>query len=614
MSTTFTDLRNVVANVIDDNAGAAALWTQAAQETMESIADQVTTVVDFSTLVDESGMTYTSPTTPNIDTPPTLDDTPPTLPTEPIIAAISPYVAPSVPSVATVGAVSYDAPTAPIAPSVSAPTWEAPDQPVDTVSMGGIPDDIAADTLSVLPTIDSLILGTFTSTVPTETINSLTAAYSYVEPTYADKVESEVTGVIQSVLGGALVVSVGVWNALWDRAAGDAGRQQVAEEWAASNFAASLGMTGLPSETLLARLDKAQQDTQSRLSGVRLEQAIQEALQRREDLWNGVRDGVAWEGLWINAHQQLAGRALATAAKAHEALIAVFNANIERHNILVRRALASVEEGRLILSRALAPLEESKTKLEKARVEVAQDDQRVRRWLGTWQGYQIDKTTQIAYFGEKLKQFDSLIRAEAARVQSEVQAAGLDVSIYGTTGQVYSATVQGAASKVNAELGIEKLKVDAADSGARIYQSQVAGETGRVNADIAIEQNKVSVYTEQIRAFSAAWGGISAKAGALASIYNASVNGFSAKVNDASQEGDLAYKKSIAKIQAAEQQVNLAIGQLEKLATLQAGVAQAYLSASDVNLGATTSMDYNRSMSANFSGECADPVSCGSIA
>lgn len=69
---------------------------------------------------------------------------------------------------------------------------------------------------------------------------------------------------------------------IWERAATRLTRVSTKEERDASYMASSMGL-GLPSSTLLKRLDAAQQETNNRTSEVALEQAIQEDTLGRED-------------------------------------------------------------------------------------------------------------------------------------------------------------------------------------------------------------------------------------------------------------------------------------------------------------------------------------------
>lgn len=125
--------------------------------------------------------------------------------------------------------------------------------------------------------------------------------FTFNNATYTAQLKATILGVLTNVMGGNVVVANAVWDALWDRVVSDNSRQQVAEEWDASNIGAMLGWT-MPSEATASRLDKAQDRSSERISETRLEKAIQEAQQGREDYWNAVTRGNEFEQLWINEH------------------------------------------------------------------------------------------------------------------------------------------------------------------------------------------------------------------------------------------------------------------------------------------------------------------------
>jgi hypothetical protein len=441
-----------------------------------------------------------------------------------------------------------EAPTDPALTSVGTVTpfdkSEAPDVSFD---MTGAPGDGPGTSLTALPELTALSLPTFSTTVPEIDVASLTSAYSYTEPTYTALVKSQTQAELTSVLGGSLIVPIAVWDALWDRAAADLAKVQVADTWAASNLAAGLSMSGMVSEALTSRLETAQQRTSDAAVKTKLEQSIQEATQRREDLWNAVTQAIAFEGLWLTHHEALAGRALAAAAKAHEALVAATNVNILRFNALLERVKIEIEADRLELEIALAPLQEIAAEIQLAALRVQQDDQQIKRWLGLWEGWKIDKT----------------IRADVLR------------------------------SKITA------------------WGTEMQAESSRLNGDIDIQKLTLTENEQLLNEFTTKWNGLAIKSKAVNDLYGARIAASNLALEDKKTElgySKMELEKSIeaawrepqVAIEKAKLQIEQALGVLQRIAELQTGLAQAYLAGSDASLGASAASNYQGSCSGSI--------------
>jgi len=207
-----------------------------------------------------------------------------------------------------------------------------------------------------VPTFDSLNLtysGPTTPVEPTEpvteaptdpTLNTLESvtAFSWSETPYTELMKAKTKAALDAVFDGSLVISAAIWDAMWNRVATSLVEQQVGEEWAASNLGASLGWD-LPSETTLARLDVAQDETSKRLSVQRLEKVIQEAVQRREDLWNSVTKGTTFEQIWQQHHSATENRALEGAIAVVQQAIAINTQLLAQDNVEIQLYLAKWE-------------------------------------------------------------------------------------------------------------------------------------------------------------------------------------------------------------------------------------------------------------------------------
>lgn len=489
---------------LDDIASDANTWTQYTQDTMTSLATAAETVIDLSAIdyvLDTTGLDLTY--------------TPYTVPTEPTFDA----EAPDDPSVYTVQSVT------PV--DISTP----PDSNINTT---GTPGSAPTTVLSSLPTLAALSLPTFSTSVPAIDVDQLVATYSYNEAAYTALVQDETQTLLLSVLSGTTLIPSATYDAIYDRGAADIARKQVDQEWAASNLAAAHSMSGLATENLAVGLAQAKQEGIEALSRLRLEQSTNEVVMTRDDMLVALREATNFEGMWLQHHEQVAGRALASAAKAHEAQVAVFNANVSRYNALLVAVGQEVAAGQLELAVALAPLQEFSAELEKSRVEVAQDDQYVKRWLGEWDGWSAERNVLVKI------------------LQAQVQA----------------------------------------------YGTQVQANKNRHDGDIAFEQIQLAGGSQTIQNYQAVWNGLSAKASAIQAQYGSRIQAAALQPEDQRvklgfEQAKLqkalepAWRDPDVEIKKAQLQITQTLDVLKELAVLQAGLAQAYLAGSDVALGSS---------------------------
>lgn len=165
------------------------------------------------------------------------------------------------------------------------------------------------------------------------------ADFAYSETPYTDLVKTQIQTAILNVLGGTVIVGSAIWDAIWDRVVDNFGQQQVGEEWQASDAGASKGWE-LPSETTLARLTKAEDETSKRTSAAALENAIQQAIQYREDSWNAVQNGTQFEKTHMDHHNNVWNRALEAAKATVDQAIRINELLLKQDDLNVRVYLA----------------------------------------------------------------------------------------------------------------------------------------------------------------------------------------------------------------------------------------------------------------------------------
>lgn len=173
-------------------------------------------------------------------------------------------------------------------------------------------------------------------------LDELNDAPTYTEWTgspYTEMLKTAIKNLLTSVLGGSAYISDAIYDAIFLRAAQALTKQQTADEWKATNMGAQLGWK-LPSEVTLMRLAEVQDQTSEKQAMLRLEQAIAEAVQKREDMRAAVVDGTAFEKSWIDKWNAEESRSL-EAAKANVEIANQINKLIIESNDLKIRSYTS---------------------------------------------------------------------------------------------------------------------------------------------------------------------------------------------------------------------------------------------------------------------------------
>jgi hypothetical protein len=251
-----------------------------------------------------------------------------------------------------------------------------------------------------LPTMPSLgTLPTVESVVPVIDVALLGAEFTYTEPSYTERVSPEVEEGIKRVLGGGMGLPQSYWEALWEEVAGDLARQQVGKLRAARNRGAA-SFWALPGETVLAASRVIQDEGSRAIIQARLEQAKQQAVFAREDFWQAIQQGIAYENMWVSFHQQVAARSLSAAEQLINSRVTVHNSNIARYNAQLAYAKMNNE---VQVAELKAALDTYAAKLQAVTTELEKDKMAVMEYQALWSSFQISAEMQTKKFGETVK-------------------------------------------------------------------------------------------------------------------------------------------------------------------------------------------------------------------
>jgi hypothetical protein len=325
----------------------------------------------------------------------------------------------------------------------------------------------------------------------------LSNQFSYSEQPYSSAQMTVLQTEISRVINGDLGVPGFVWDAVWARAAGQLQRQGQARRREARRAWAKLGWE-MPGGVALAQSEQAEQEINEQISAQVLEKTLQHALQKREDFWQAMQQGVALEQLALQAWTGYQERQLRAAQAYQEAAVATYNALVAGYNAVIQQAQVKVEVKRLELQGALAKLDEHRLTLERARVAGEIDKNRLQAYLAEWEGVKAE----VAVYAEQLRGVEADLSVQRAGIEAygaRVQANTAILDAWGKEWDGYSA-------KINAEnLKLGKYQTEASIFGERVraFQAHSGAEASKVDARVRVEGLKVEVgrlETERYRA------------------------------------------------------------------------------------------------------------------
>lgn len=329
-----------------------------------------------------------------------------------------------------------------------------PGAPSYSVDLSGQPDPIAPASLIEVPALDPIpLIDVVIPTIPTTT---LSAEFAFTEPSYEERVSPLVRAGIERVLQGDMGLPKRYWEAIWAEAANDLARQQVGVLRNARNRGAA-SYWGLPSEAALSAARAVQDETTRQLSKTRLEQVKQQATFARDDFWQGIQQGIAYEQQWLNFHEQVANRALAAAEQVVKLAIEIQNARIQQHNLLLESAKIMGELNNLKVQSAIS---RNAQVLQILSAQIQVEKFKIDRFQAEWQGYQIDKSVHIQSAGERLKWWNGIVDADARYEQLQLQQSDTDLKKYAALLSKIETIARATATLLQARTGAQAFDLD----------------------------------------------------------------------------------------------------------------------------------------------------------
>lgn len=499
-----------------------------------------------------------------------------------------------------------DAPELTFATAPTAPTLTDPTAP--TLEEITVPD---APDLAIEPFSEDA--PEFSAPVPSDSINFTETAYSSA---LSDTVRSQLTAMI----GGSYYLPTAVQTALWDAAIARDERISLAALQQSRDLHGIRGFEE-PDGNLDARqieIIQRNADRKSDLSRDVYTKAEQEAL---ANLRFAVQQGIAFEGMFLQAHLQVQERRFQLAVKLKDVQLAIFNAHVQTFNAAVAAYNARVDAYRAYLDGLRAEVDVYRAQVEAAKVRGEINEQRVRVYaeqvranLSRAEAYRAQiEGYRASIDGERarIEAYQAQVTAYRAVVESygiewdayksRVLAETEKVRLFETLGRVYGVRID--AWKTRGEVAIEEQRSNFLLAEARLKQFGAQTEVVRLQLDASralmaseVAQNEASVrlYEGKARVESAA--------------VDADSRAFAAETERSRVQVELALKDADLQIRQLVDLRNLLLRALETSAQTSSQLAASSLSA--LNFSSTVSSSLGRSRACNtsfsYSGDIAD--------
>jgi hypothetical protein len=365
----------------------------------------------------------------------------------------------------------------------TAPVWSVS---LDTVPTAPSITWPTAPTFDELPTIDTV--------VPVISVEALSAAFSYIDPTYSIEIEN-LKQSITGVLNGNLGLPASYWEDIWQRASGTIAKVAVGKLRQSRNRGAA-SWWSLPSEAVLSAARQIQDETAKSLQLDRLEKAVQEAVFAREDFWKGMDAAIKYEELFLTAHQQMAARTLEAAKETVNSLIAVYNANLAGFTFILEAAKTEVEIDKITYE-ALTAKYQALAQMYAAQVQ--QSEGEIKLYASKLDGYKIEKELLIQNAAEQVKYWNGVVDADIkykTLIQSvddlKVKAYTADTqgfaAIYNAANSLYDLRIKGA--KYPAEYAQIEASLDEAKNKIEIEKGRLITESQKAKAQLDVTQSQ----------------------------------------------------------------------------------------------------------------------------
>ena len=444
------------------------------------------------------------------------------------------------------------------------------------VVMPEFPDDVSYTVPSV-PTIDGIIIPNFlpiesvdpSITIPTFTVEDLSNQLTYTNNLWTSTDLDDMRSHMDRVRNGDFSITAIIWQQIFDRASMQLRKEAITRERAARRQWSKNGWM-MPGGIALAGAQQAAQDINESTAMKALEVAVQEAVQKDEQFWKSMSQGVSIESLYNKAHAEYYERGLRFAIALQDAYLAIYQALIAKFNAEIAAAQMQIESKRLEIDNQRLKLEENKLVIEAALARGEADKLELQLYIAQWEGI---KAAVDVYKAEV-----EAVKVNVDAQRANLEAHGLNIQQYKTLVDAWATEWQGYESKMKGEeakAAVFDSLVKAYSARVAAYSAEIGGEEARVKSATEFAKLQQDTNRYELERFKTEWDAISSKldatarqAQANASVFSSQVQGAVAKTNaDVQIAGynlDVAKVNQVGAIEAAK----LSVAQLLEQAKL----------------------------------------------
>lgn len=397
---------------------------------------------------------------------------------------------------------------------------------LDGVTLPDAPSFVQPDLEDLTPiTVPEFVfpeLPAFDGTQPTFTAAPPSTVLSWSEPVYASTVLDDVKARIRAMLAGGTGIPPAIELALFERARGREdltalkATQEAFDTFAARGFEMPPGM-------LVAQVNAQIEANQLQANALSREILAKAAEWEIENLRNAVQQGVALEGVLINAFMNMAQRAFEAARYRVEAEVSLFNAKVALFNAeqnaysvaaqvyktRIDGALAKLEvfKAQIQATQAIGQLNEQKVKVFSARLDALRNQVEIykARMSGAQVQADINRAVIEGYRADVQAYAEDLqaqkIKFDAYKTQVEGETA--KVQVLDAEARAFAATVQAYEGKANVKVKEIESRIEAIRASTERFRAKVEAEREKVQSSLAAIQARAQSYSTDVSRYSA---------------------------------------------------------------------------------------------------------------
>lgn len=502
-------------------------------------------------------------------------------------------------------------------------------RPVFTDTLLDVEDVPAPDVAALIDAIDlpsivelsfpdppALVPLAFTDTLPDPNIRSLDEYIEMVRlnvnvdtDAYADALLVATKNKIDSMIAGGTGLPLAIQNALFNTAVD---REEANTLRAVDEVAADFASRGydIPPGAMAAATQRVRNEAAARRSGVNRDLTIKMAEIEIESVKFAVAQGVALNGVLIEAHIKRQELMLQFEQLVVTTATSVFNTEVARHNYYVEVYKAKADVFRTRVEAQLKEVEIYRAQVDAEGVKATANRNAVEAYIAQLSSVK----THIDLYVAQLEAENSKLQQNAQKIELFKQR----VSTFGELARVHALEWEGFAAQINAD----RARVDVFDAQVRAYGEGVRAWATKANTAVenarfklAVEQLEQTAYASEIEHAKALIAAYSAEFEAEAARYNAQTGRINAELNASAEQARLHVADKGNEAQFHSDSVRSALAQMSAIADVvtrkyeavsrtAAQLAAASLSGISVQAGVSASSSYGigYNKSASFEG------------